>query len=562
MKILLYFYQNLISMKNNFLFCILVCTIIIFSCNKDEKFNLESTNVEYEKAHKFDSLNIYDSAYIHYDKALNIFEKNKNNFGRAKCLSNMAKILDTKGNYFKGIDFSLKAKNLYNTNDKDQYYHISDNFNNLGNIHNNLKKYNDAIEYYNSAQKYATDENSKIIFIANIAKIYKEEKKYAKAIKIYDSILPKAKDSNVFAYARILSNLANIKWLYDKNYDVKPLQLQALEIQKQNNDKMGQNASYSHLAEYFKNKDLKKALIYSKKMYEIARDVQSTDDELEALQKIISFDPKNYQGNFNQYITLRDSIQEARNTDNDKFATIVYGVQEAKIKNAENEAQILNQKLFLVFLGLLIILLIIWYIKRKKQLKQEKELEVKNTQLKMSKRVHDVVANGIYQVMAKIENQEDFDRNKALDELEFVYEKSRDLSYEKAGEEKEFSQEISELIAGFNNATVKTFTAGNDPSVWEKVSPEVKGEVFQMVRELMVNMKKHSQASHVAVKFEKAGETVEIQYKDNGVGISGDLIYKNGLRNTASRIEAIGGTITFDTKIEKGLKVNLSFPCS
>ena len=61
---------------------------------------------------------------------------------------------------------------------------------------------------------------------------------------------------------------------------------------------------------------------------------------------------------------------------------------------------------------------------------------------------------------------------------------------------------------------------------------------------------------------EKINSTVEIQYKDNGVGISGDLIYKNGLRNTASRIEAIGGTITFDTKIEKGLKVNLSFPAS
>ena len=83
-----------------------------------------------------------------------------------------------------------------------------------------------------------------------------------------------------------------------------------------------------------------------------------------------------------------------------------------------------------------------------------------------------------------------------------------------------------------------------------------------MVRELMVNMKKHSQASHVAVKFDKINNTVEIQYKDNGIGISGDLIYKNGLRNTASRIEAINGTITFDTKIEKGLKVNLSFPVS
>ena len=197
-----------------------------------------------------------------------------------------------------------------------------------------------------------------------------------------------------------------------------------------------------------------------------------------------------------------------------------------------------------------------------KKLKQEKEIEVKNTQLKMSKKVHDVVANGIYQVMTKIENQENFDRDKALDELEFVYEKSRDISYDKIGEEKEFSKVISELIASFNSETVKTFTAGNSPAIWESVSPTVKEEVYQMVRELMVNMKKHSQASHVAVKFEKINNVVEIQYKDNGIGIPGDLVYKNGLRNAASRIEAINGTLTFETKIEKGLKVNLSFPVS
>jgi hypothetical protein len=42
-----------------------------------------------------------------------------------------------------------------------------------------------------------------------------------------------------------------------------------------------------------------------------------------------------------------------------------------------------------------------------------------------------MLANGIYQVMTKIENQENFDKEEALDELEFVYEKSRDISYEK-----------------------------------------------------------------------------------------------------------------------------------
>jgi len=553
--------------KFKLLFFSLLLVIAIVACSEHNNVNNEITNPAYDKAFKFDSLNISDSAYIYYSKALDAFKKNKNNFGQAKCLLNMSKILTTKGNYFKGQDFSLSAKQLFNINDKDQYYHITDNFNNLGMISNNLKRYEESKDYYLSAVKYAEDESTKISILANIANIYKEEKRYPQAIKIFDSILPKAEKIEGIGFPRILSNLAYTKWLNDSKYNPEPLILKALKIQSEIDDKMGQNANYSRLSNYFKNKDISKSLFYAELMQKVAKEVKSSDDQLEALQKISNLESGNFQNNFNKYVSLRDSIQTARYIDNNKFATIVYGVEENKLEIAQNENRILKQNIGIISLIIVLVTGFFWNEKRKKNIRrekeQEKQIEVKNTELKYSKKVHDVVANGIYQVMTKIENQGSFNKEQALDELEFVYEKSRDISYENPdSQDEKFNEKISKLVASFKNDEIKTFTVGNQEETWEKVTKSTQTEIYQIIRELLVNMKKHSEANNVVFKFEKINNLININYADNGIGISDDLIFKNGLSNTVSRIENINGKITFETKTEKGLKINISFPVS
>ena len=73
---------------------------------------------------------------------------------------------------------------------------------------------------------------------------------------------------------------------------------------------------------------------------------------------------------------------------------------------------------------------------------------------------------------------------------------------------------------------------------------------------LIINMKKHSQASIVVLVFQKENRKLHISYSDNGIG--NDLKKGNGLQNTENRIQAINGTIIFDTEPNKGFKTKIT----
>jgi len=82
-----------------------------------------------------------------------------------------------------------------------------------------------------------------------------------------------------------------------------------------------------------------------------------------------------------------------------------------------------------------------------------------------------------------------------------------------------------------------------------------------VLQELLVNMKKHSQCSLVVISFKKIENKLQIDYSDNGLGSTFDKINsRNGLQNVENRILAINGTITFDTKPEKGFKTSFKIP--
>ena len=168
-----------------------------------------------------------------------------------------------------------------------------------------------------------------------------------------------------------------------------------------------------------------------------------------------------------------------------------------------------------------------------------------------------MVANGLYEVISTIENQNDIPKEKILDKLEIMYEKSRDLSYEDH-QDIEFYKKISGLIGSFDNDETRIIIIGNDSTFWEDISADACEELFQVIRELLVNMKKHSDASQVIIRFNKNDMFNEISYSDNGIGISENKEEKNGFTNIRSRLRKINAGMTID-KNSPGLKLLIKY---
>ncbi|WP_246249684.1 tetratricopeptide repeat-containing sensor histidine kinase [Pedobacter boryungensis] len=483
----------------------------------------------------------------------------------------MGYIAKNEGDYFAAQEISLSAISYLDETKKDQAALISSNYNTLGLAFYQLKEYNDALRFYNYALKFINVPLYKFICLNNIAKVHEEVHNYNEAIKNYHLVL-KGTVNDSIEYSRALANLSFANWLRDSNYNALPGLLKSLAIRKQQKDTLGLNHSFAQLADYYTKTNPNTALNYANNMYNVAEKLNRPDDRLEALEKLVRLSSgvktKQY---FERYRTLEDSIQIDRNKSKNQFALIRYETEKQKSDNlilqkdnTEKKYQLIKQKTILI-LGLIfafftIITSIILYNRRKQRIELETQNTIRENQLKTSKKVHDVVANGLYRIMTKLDNEQPFKDNPIVDEIEELYEKSRDISYEEKFTEQNFHEKLSRLLISFATPNTKILIVGNEGSLWNKVSAPIKYELEHILQELMVNMKKHSSANDVLIRFEQEGNQMNISYSDNGVGMPADLHFNNGLTNTGNRINSINGVITFESNNGKGLKIKITFP--
>jgi signal transduction histidine kinase len=556
--------------------------LILQSCNKkpiiksDKKARLAAIDRFIDIGDHYLEKANYDSAYFYHNKARSLCNLKTDNTRIIYSLARMSEIQQNQGDYSGSETTAIEALPFLNKMMDPSYE--SSIYNLLGVVYLKLFDYDNALNYYNKGLHLKIDTIRKLKMQHNIAVVYMAKHDYHRAIQI---LLPLTSRKEVLndpaPYSKVLDNLGFCYFKVGNPTGIDYMN-QALKIKKQINDDWGMAASYLHLTQYYKQTNSKLANDYARMAYEKATKVNNVDDRLESLASLIQSSAGNQSKFYSEkYIHINDSITKVRQNARNQFAKIKYDSKKEKDENLSLKNQKAGTALeleqqknknlvsnFLIIIGILSTIFLYYFLKAINQ--KEKIQTAYDTETRIAKKLHDELANDVYHTMAFAETQDlSSSQNKEilLTHLDTIYSRTRNISKENSAIDTgiHFVDGLKEMMSSFNTDAVNILINSMDSINWNALETNKKIIIYRVLQELLVNMKKHSHCSLVVITFKKIENKLQIDYSDNGLGAALDKINsRNGLQNVENRILAIKGTITFDTKPEKGFKTSFTIP--
>ncbi|TDO68805.1 histidine kinase/DNA gyrase B/HSP90-like ATPase [Flavobacterium chryseum] len=565
-----------------YLYITVALIIIIFSCQKknNDIIVTKNTKKEVEKliaiADTFYDNQKFDSAFYYYNKVKFICNPKTDTENFVSTLNRMADIQQNQGDY-SGSESTVTEAIPYLKHIKNPK-HAWNTYTILGINYINTYDYENALFYFNKTLLLKTTEWRKSAAKNNIAYVLILQKKYNEALQVF---LPLLSTNGVKKFPEDHARaLDNIGYCYFSLGDPKalPYLTKALEIRIKTKDIAGIGRSYFNLAKFYQKNNSVMAMKYLKLSYEKYTIINSVEDRLSTLQMLIeNSDEKESKKYALKYIRINDSITVIKQKLKNEFAKVKYDFKKEKDENiklktnkTENELQLERQRnrnivsYIIIVFSLCLILILYFYLTSRSN--KEKIEATYQSETRISKKLHDELANDIYHTMAFAENKNLSiieNKEQLLNHLDAIYFRTRDISKENSPiiTTEKYLFYLKEMISGFDTSNINLLITGLDTISWEEIDRNKKIAVYRVLQELLVNMKKHSNATLVGITFKKAERNIIINYADNGIGVNLDNVsFKNGLHNAENRIQAIKGEITFDAKPDKGFKVSFKFP--
>ncbi|WP_088340071.1 tetratricopeptide repeat-containing sensor histidine kinase [Robiginitalea sediminis] len=520
------------------------------------------------------SMDQYDASQRHYYQAVEAYKALGDSLNAGAKLLNLANLLNALGNYTDAENTAVEGLQYLEGSDRDDFK--AGLYNALATATKELGNYEDAVAWYGRALELAENPVTRINVQNNIAITRLWQGRPQDALEVLSGLVgDSALAGNPRTQARVLDYLGLAQSRLGQDEALGNLQ-EALRIRQEIAYTNGEFISYQHLAEHFRDRDPQRARELAEKAYDLSQVLGNPDDRLSSLALLVETTP-NPRAYALEYKRLSDSIQQYRQRAKDQFAKIRYE-SEKNLRNyliAKEEAsqsalsyQRARFRNIVMLLVLGVLVLGGYFLFRFLRFRHRKrELQaVYQTEKRISKKVHDELANDIFNLLNQASSKtvsELAEDTAFVDGLDHVYQKSRSISRDSGAipTGKAFKEVLKTLIRSYSTGSVRVITKGMDGINWDRLGEERQVGLYRAIQELLVNMKKHSQASLVLLDFLAERKKLRVTYKDNGVGMrESELFSAGGIRNTENRIEALGGSFTFVKSGAKGTEFSVQLP--
>ena len=195
-----------------------------------------------------------------------------------------------------------------------------------------------------------------------------------------------------------------------------------------------------------------------------------------------------------------------------------------------------------------------------------RELSVAEERERLARDLHDTVIQrlfgvglGLQMALPRLEDEDARNRvNLALDELNETIHDIRTTIFEidqDRATEDTLRQRATALTSEVGNRLGVEADLQMQAGLSQEVNEHCAHHTIQALREILSNIVRHSEATHVEVHLSSADDFLVLTVHDNGVGFDNGTGFGRGLRNLATRAHDLGGECVIESSVGSGTLV-------
>lgn len=320
--------------------------------SKSLNYYSATAELKYYKALIYSQNDDYFNALDNYNKSLSLYTTLNDSIGIAKVNNSLGLIEIRRGNYNKGLRYSLSAIDIFER--KNLLNELSLAYNNLAEAYYNTNQNDEALKFNFKAlsvREILKDSEGIKASTNNIAKLYALNKEHRKAIEYYEKLLTYLtnSDSDKILEGEVLPSIGE-QYLQFRDYNkATTYLLDGLKLNRANNNKKGILKTLNNLSDL--NLQLRKVRLAEYQLNEAYKLTEEVDDDellLNNLKLRVQLDSTkgNYKNAFNwqrEYHQLKTKI------DHEKEVPLVFDdpldvISKPETNPTENNTANINDK--------------------------------------------------------------------------------------------------------------------------------------------------------------------------------------------------------------------------